>query len=458
LQKPTTNRGEASHDPTIETERESELRQSNILSHYRRNFLAFLGEASLFGVGLVFASTTIVLPDFVSHMTDSAVFVGLIVSLSEGAWRLPQLFFANLLTNKRRKKPWLTRAGLAGRPAYLLYAIALGLGLSRLPTLGLALFFLLHCLFYINLALDSVVWWDVFGKAIPIPKRGRLLGLSAALRGILSVGAGYLIARLFAENGPSFPFNYAVIFALSGSSLLLSLISWMFIVEPEEPVEEKRVPWRHYLPQLGDILRNNCAFRRLLIVRLLAGFDGLALGLYVLFGLKELGLSAATLGLFTAVQTVGGILAGLGFGVLSERVGNHRVIQVATAISLTAPLVALGFRLTGFANGTMGSVIYAWIFLAIGVFLNANFIGFSNYAVELAPTGQRGTYIGLFNTVSGMIVVWPAVGGWLLERTSYLVLFALTAGLLFVAFVSSLWLPRVRHLALTFEQGAPPRR
>ena len=151
-----TNRGEASHEPTIETERESELRQSDILPHYRRNFSAFLGEATLFGVGLVFASTTTVLPDFVSRLTGSAVFVGLIISLSEGAWRLPQLFFANLLTNKRRKKPWLTRAGLAGRPAYLLYAIALGLGLSRLPTLGLALFFLLHCLFFPSVLVTSL--------------------------------------------------------------------------------------------------------------------------------------------------------------------------------------------------------------------------------------------------------------------------------------------------------------
>jgi len=403
LQKPTTNRGEASHDPTIETERESELRQSDILPHYRRNYSAFLGEATLFGVGLVFASTTTVLPDFVSRLTGSAVFVGLIVSLSEGAWRLPQLIFANLLTNKHPKKPWLTRAGMVGRPSYLLYAIALGLGLSRLPTLG------------------------------------------------------YLIARLLAENGPSFPFNYVVIFALSGCSLLLSLASWTFVAEPDEPVEEKRVLWRQYLRQLGDILRHNSAFRRLLVVRLLAGFDGLALGLYVLFGLKELGLSAVSLGLFTAVQTVGGILAGLGFGALSERVGNHRVIQVATAMSLTAPLVALGFRLTGFTNGTVGSVIYAWIFLAIGVFLNANFIGFSNYAVELAPPGQRGTYIGLFNTVSGLIVVWPVIGGWLLERTSYLVLFALTAGLLFVAFLSSLWLPPIRRPHLLPRVGTPPR-
>lgn len=101
--------------------------------------------------------------------------------------------------------------------------LPLGFALAAYPPRGSALFFLLHGLFYINLALDSVVWWDVFGKAIPAPQRGQLLGLSTALRGILSVGAGYLIARLLAENGPSFPFNYAVIFALSGFSLLFSM-------------------------------------------------------------------------------------------------------------------------------------------------------------------------------------------------------------------------------------------
>ncbi len=56
-----------------------------VFPHYRRNYSVFLGEATLFGVGLVFASTTTVLPDFVSRLTGSAVFVGLIVSLSEGA-------------------------------------------------------------------------------------------------------------------------------------------------------------------------------------------------------------------------------------------------------------------------------------------------------------------------------------------------------------------------------------
>ncbi|GAF92708.1 unnamed protein product, partial [marine sediment metagenome] len=80
------------------------MRSSPSTQHVRRNALAFIGESTWFGLGLVFASTTTLLPEFVSRLTGSAVLVGLIISLTEGAWRAPQLLFANRLANKSRKK------------------------------------------------------------------------------------------------------------------------------------------------------------------------------------------------------------------------------------------------------------------------------------------------------------------------------------------------------------------
>ena len=68
---------------------------SSASKHVRRNAWAFIGESGWFGLGLVFASTTTVLPEFVRQLTGSAVLIGLIISLTEGAWRAPQLLFAN---------------------------------------------------------------------------------------------------------------------------------------------------------------------------------------------------------------------------------------------------------------------------------------------------------------------------------------------------------------------------
>jgi hypothetical protein len=111
--------------------------------HYRRNFIAFLGDYVGFAVAMAFANVNTVLPEFVGRLAHNEsipggaslaeVWVGLFSSLGEGVWLLPQLFFASLLVNKRRKKPYVMLTGIFTRPLYLLYAVALALGLFSPP-------------------------------------------------------------------------------------------------------------------------------------------------------------------------------------------------------------------------------------------------------------------------------------------------------------------------------------
>jgi len=422
-------------------------------SHVRRNALAFIGESAWFGLGLVFASSTTILPDFVSRLTGSAVLVGLIISLTEGAWRAPQLLFANRLANKPRKKIYLTRAGVIGRPAYLVFALALALGAARHTTLAVTLFFVLHTMMFLTMSVDTIVWWDVLAKAIPAARRGRVLGFSTALRGAISIGVGLLIAYLLGDSGPGFPTAYTICFAAAGACFMLSLLSWTFVVEPAEAVDERRPTWSEYGRQVLGILRDSSPFRRLLAVRLLSGFNGLALGFFGLFGVERLGFAPATLGIFAMVQTVSGILAGLWFARVSERSGNHRIVQIATLVSLTGPLVALVFLL---APDLLWRPLYAWTFVAIGTFQTAQFVGFASLNVDLAPAGQRATYVGLFNTLGSLVIIWPAIGGWLLERTSYGTVFGLTAAGLLIAHAASWFLPSAAAMPEIEKRGKPP--
>jgi len=411
----------------------------------RRNFLAFLGEAICFGMSMTFAGMTTILPAFIGQLTSSKIVVGLFTSAVYGAWLLPQLVFANLLTNKRRKKPYMTLGGLLGRPLILFYALALVLGLYRKPMLALALLFVARVGFMATDALSAVAWFDVLAKAIPERRRGRLFGTAQAINGILSIGAGAVIAALLGSKGPRFPLNYAAIFAISGGFLSLSLVFWSFVVEPEEPVAEERPSWREYVPQLLQTLRSDRAYGQVIVLRLLAAFDLLALGFYILFATSWLNLPPATIGVYAAVQTVGGILGSLGFGAISERGGSHRVIQVATALNLAVPLIGLLLFLGGARSGVAIPVIYGLVFLLVGAVSSSFILGFDNYVLELAPAGQCPTYIGLFNTIGGVLILLPTLGGWLLQKTSYGVLFGLTAGSLAVAHALSWRLPAKRR-------------
>lgn len=416
-------------------------------SVYLRNFLALLGDAIAFGLAVTFASATTTLPDFVRTLTSSQAVVGLFSAASSGAWLIPQLLYARHLTHQRRKKPFVVLGAAIGRPFYLLYALLLWLAF---PGAGPALLacFAAQMVFMGSDALAAVAWFDLYAKAIPANRRGRLVGIAQAVRGLLAIGAGIVIAEVLGQHGPPFPQNYAILFALAGGCLLLSLLSLSLVVEPDEPVEAERLSWADYLPQLLSTLRQDAAFRRLVLVRLLAGFDSLALSFYILFARRELGLPPETVGAYTTVQTVGSILASVALGTVSERLGSHRVIQIATVLGLTAPLLALGLFLGQSPGNTAVAVAYGWVFLVIGITQSAAMLGFFNYALELAPPGRRPSYMGLFNTLSGVLLVLPPLGGLLQETASYGALFALTAAVLLPAHLLSRRLPAA--------QGASP--
>ena len=90
------------------------------------------------------------------------------------------------------------------------------------------------------------------------------------------------------------------------------------------------------------------------------------------------------------------------------------------------------------------------------MFQTAQFVGFASLNVDLAPPGQRTTYIGLFNTLSSFVIIWPAIGGWLLQQTSYGLLFGLTTACLLVAHAASWFLPSTPAIPEIDKRGKPP--
>ena len=80
--------------------------------------------------------------------------------------------------------------------------------------------------------------------------------------------------------------------------------------------------------------------------------------------------------------------------------------------------------------------------------LNSEMLGYNTYVIELAPSGRRPTYVGLFNTIKGALILLPAIGGLLLAAASYGVLFAVTAVMLVAALALSWSLPSLRRAAL----------
>ena len=390
--------------------------------HYRHNLSFLLADYVLFGVGLSFIGVSTVLPAFVSQFTDSAPIIGLVNTVWNGAVLIPQLVAANAINHLPRKRGAMLRAGAMGRPALLIIALALVVGLWRQPGWMLVVFFSMLTAFWVADAFCSIAWFDIVGKAIPPNRRGRLFGGGQIISSIFAIGIGVFVRWILSPQGPAFPVNYAWLFGLASVACLLGLASLSMVREPLEDVPEERPSWRDYLPQLVGILKEQPTYRRAIAAWLLNGLVALASPFYVLFATERLGLAPETIGLFIIAQTAGGVVASLGLGALAERRGPGAVIRVCVAINITGPLVALALYFVHAAAWLQ--FVYAWVFVVLGIVNAAGMMGWMNYFLELAPPGHRPTYMGLSSTLGGLLVLAPVLGGWLLQVTSYPALFA----------------------------------
>jgi hypothetical protein len=100
------------------------------------------------------------------------------------------------------------------------------------------------------------------------------------------------------------------------------------------------------------------------------------------------------------------------------------VVQLGAATAAASPILALMIHIVG---SPLVAKVYPLVFFFYGVTINTTLLGPMNYLMEMAPSGQRPIYIGLANTLMGVLVPISFLGGVLLRVASYPVLFAVTA-------------------------------
>jgi MFS family permease len=397
------------------------------ISTKSRNWWAVFVDYVGFGVGLTFAHKDTVLPAFVATLTDSKVLIGLAGTVWLGAWLLPQLFAANYLTNKPRKYGYMVWISAIGRPVFWVFAIILAAGwLKDSPALLLVLFFLGLAWFSGTDAVVAICWFDIFGKAMSPRERGQLIGVGQVVDGVLAIGAGALVAFLLSSNGPAYPYNYAAIYFLAGCAFFISWVAIVGMVELHEdvPSEPPVASLKMFLPKLVEVVQGDQRFSRVVLVRLLVGLSDMAAPFYIIHATQVMKVDVSVVGSLAAVGSIGSMLAGVWLGRVAARQGSHRVIQMTSILAVLPPL--LGLLVVFLPPSPLFVWVYIACYLILGMVNGSSLLGFFNYILDLAPQGGRPLYMGLANTMVGLLVAAPVVGGWVLEHSSYSLLFILT--------------------------------
>ncbi len=414
--------------------------------NYRWNFLAFVVDYVFFGIALAFVKQDSVLPAFVRQFTRSAPVIGLVSTVWNGCWLLPQVISARWINDKPRKKPYLM-AGLSGRVAFWIVGLALWLGLARSPSIMLSLFFVCLALFTLTDGLASVAWFDMLARAIPLKRRGRLMGTSQVISGLAGLVVGWAISRVLESAQFPFPLDYALIFTLAGMAFLPSTVALVLLRETKLNTA-KDAPQKHRQDGWLKPLLQDSIFRQLMGCRILAGLVSLAIPFYVIHATDVLNLPERVVGSFVAAQQVAGVASGALLGMVSDHWGPRQTIRIGSALSVIGPLFALLAHVT---NGGLLVRAYPLVFVALGIYQSSNMLGFYNYLLEIAPDHLRPSYIGLGNTIMGVLTLAPTLGGWVLETTSYTTLFATTTAFVSLGFLVALRLRPSSEAALAHD-------
>ncbi|MCB0115768.1 MAG: MFS transporter [Caldilineaceae bacterium] len=410
--------------------------EAEVLRNYRWNFTVNLFDGGFFFFGLSFASSTTILPLFVSKLSDNPLLIGVLAVLAQAGWYLPQLFTAGAIERTARKKPWVVNLGLiTERVPVMIWPLAALLALVS-PVAALALFFVTFALHQLGAGLIAPAWQDMIAACFPVNRRGRFMGTMSFLGTAAGAAGAVLSGRILEEQ--AFPYNFAILFGLAALFIFLSWFALALTREPARAVDAETLREVDIRSRIGRVLRNDHRFRRFFIVRLLITLGAMGLGFVTVAAVTRFDLPDQTVGYFTVALLIGQTVGNLVLGLLADRFG-HKL-----SLELGALMAALAFALAWWAPSA--DWFYA-IFFLLGAHTASTIVSGLMIVMEYADRTKRPTYAGITNTGLGAVnMAAPLIGGWI-ALMGYGWLFAVsTVVALAGAVLLRFWVQDPRHV------------
>ncbi|MBN2047114.1 MAG: MFS transporter [Anaerolineaceae bacterium] len=383
--------------------------ENEVRKHLKFNYAVNQIDGWFFGLGSGFASTSTIIPLFLSQFTDSPILIGLIPAILTLGWQLPQLFFAKKIASLRKFKGMVMQMTIHERIPYLGFGLIAIFADQLSNDLAIILIFIMISWAGLGGGITGNAWQNLVCKIIPGEMRGSFLSIQAAgLNLFASVGAilaGNILEKQTGMNGFAYLFFFATI------SMILSYISIALTREHESEEVLKLEDAPPLIDLAKKIIKGNPLFRWFLTVRFLAPFATMSTAFYVVYILKHFNVSESRIGVMTSILFFTSVIANLVFGWISDHVSRKLSMMIGVSSILFSALLAflapnenwfyLVFVLTGIGNATFWSV-------------------FMTFTLDFGTDVERPTYVGLMNTlIAPSTLIAQLGGGWIADRFDY---------------------------------------
>ncbi len=397
--------------------------QDNPTNNYKN-----VAHAFFLALAITIAEPSTVLPLIIEHFSNSALIVGLFVSLLRGGAILTQLYAAFHAQSYKKVLPYLQKVFLFRWFSWFsiglsIYFIGDAHKTLTLTLIGLGLFG-----FSLSAGFGAIYFKELQAKLFSKAYRGKTMAnrqVAGSIASIISGGvAGYVLSHFQA------PLNYAYLFIVS--SFIMGVGFFIFTTIDDEPlkenVQQKEKNFGLFVKNAFATLKADKRLQQQTLAIFLSFACYLSIPFVILEAKNSFTLTGWLLGGFIMVQMLGSIV---GSSLLWRRISNY---EKMLSWSFVFMIAAFGVAL--FANN---SYIYAVVFFLYGVALDGFGNSGMNLIIEIAPEAKRPIYTAIQTNLSSIGLFFPVLGGLLLKSFgSYELIYLLTIALLFIGFVISL--------------------
>ncbi|MCC7083464.1 MAG: MFS transporter [Pirellulales bacterium] len=368
-------------------------------------------------IGWIFKTESIIIPAVLDVISDNSGWLrGCLPVINRFGQSVPPVFYSRRLSTKSRKKWALFSTTMVMAACFLALGFAWGVvGDHQTPWMA-TLFLVLYGIFSSVNGLNMLALGTLQGKLVSVTRRGRAMLISTAVGAALAIAFAWWLMGRWLEL-PHGGFGY--IFSFTGVLFVLAALCAPLFDEPHDQYNLSVVHMAGHFRGAWQIFREDANFRRLAGVAVLFGVVLILFPHYQALGRIRLGLTRENLMLWVIVQNAGAGAFSILAGPLADRRGNRLVLSGLLLATATTPVLA---ALLGNAEPTFGKSWYWLVFLPLGL-TPLTMKTLSNYTLEICGPADHPRYLAALGLSLGLPFVLSPLVGWLIDATSFEVVF-----------------------------------
>ncbi len=363
-----------------------------------------------------------VIPAMLIESGGNAMHVGMMTAIMLGGSSFTQLFFAPYISNKPFKKKFL----LLGINSRVLSLLALGLMFffiqSHQSKLILWYIFLFITLFSLGGAFTVISYTDILGKTINEEKRKTFFSTKQIIAGVVVLLSAFLAKKTLTIS--TFPLNYAYMF-LIGGTLLLIASGGFWKVKEQVPSVLKISGLREFFKVLKSELTNN---KKLIFFLGFVNTQGIAISFLpfvILYAKKTFNSDSSDTGSFLLFKVIGVVIVSVMVLLVAKKIRYKWLLYSNVLLSLFLSIIVIYID---------NASTLKFLFILGGVIYSLYSITMNGLLLEVSGNQNRALYAGFAGAGNILPTVFPLAAGWIISQFGFQEFFGLFMFIISFAF------------------------